>query len=214
LMRCSRTLGVRHPSNGPKMRQSVMSTRFTCLGAALFAAFLGPVERVNAQGVSADIWLGMRYASADNVKSTDEGAAGVVGGVTATWARRAIGRGHLIVGASASLQTSFERCPAITVSGECAGDVPNFYAGSALLGWEVRRGARGASLRVLAGPGAYFSQDRVALGATTQLDVATPQVGRAALFAFAQTAYVPAVRGTTYRLHGLGLGVRVRQKGV
>lgn len=205
-----RVTRVRHHFSGPKMRQSVMSARSTYLGAALGVALLGSVERVNAQGFSAEMWLGMRYASSDNVKYTDEGAAGVIGGVTTTWSRRAIGRGHLIVAASASLQTSFERCPATTVSGECAGDVPSFYAGNALLGWELRRGASGAALRVLAGPGAYFSQDRVALGATSQFDIATPHVGRAALFAFAQTAYVPAVRGTTYRLHGLGLGISVR----
>lgn len=187
-----------------------MSKRVTLLGAALVAAICGSVGRVNAQPFSTDLWLGMRYASADNVKYTDDGAAGIIGGVTTTWTRRALGRGHLIVGGSASLQTSFKRCPAVTVSGECAGDVPNFYAGNALLGWELRRGGRGASLRILAGPGAYFSQDRVAFGATGQFDLAAPQVGRAALFVFAQTAYVPALRSTTYRLHGLGLGIRLR----
>ena len=163
---------------------------------AVTAAFFGRVEWLRAQQFSADVWLGMRYASADNVKSTDEGATGVVGEVTTTWRTRAIGRGHLLIGANASVQTSFERCPATTLAGVCAGDVPNFYVGNALFGWELRRRSRGAAMRVLAGPGAYFSQDRVALGAVGQLDIATPQVRRVALFAFAKTAYVPELRST------------------
>lgn len=97
-------------------------------------------------------------------------------------------------------------------SGGCRGDFPTFRYLVALAGWEVgaARGGRGASARVLAGPGHYVSDEGSAFGLQARIELASPAPFGVALVASARGSLLPRFHDEAVTLGAVGFGVRLQ----
>lgn len=180
------------------------------LGVATFiAAFRSEV--VLAQGTSryaADASVGMWGQQTTGVYS-DDGGGGFSGELSVARRFHSNASGGMIVGANAAyyLQIGGGDSCRLLPGGDCAPQSPSVRLVGALTGWESRNGW----FRAMAGL-AYA--DPTTGGGTVaiqaRLDAAVWIVRHLGLTAAVHPAVIPRYRGDTFRLIGVGVGVRVR----
>lgn len=180
-----------------------MKQRLLVFGLALACGAV-PVTDASGQrwpAVSLDATAGLGASSGGgNFRSRGAVALDALFGIRL---RPAAGSG-LLAGLSAGLQGPIhggDDCLIAPGGGGCVPHFPLFYSAGALVGWE-RAGARGPSVRVLAGP-AYYRADEGgrALALQGRLDLATPALFHIALVASLRGAVLPDFRGDALACH-------------
>ena len=119
--------------------------------------------------------------------------------------------GSVIAGLALGAQTPLDGSDVCRLApgGGCVPNLPTLYSIAALAGWE-RGAARGASARLMAGPGYYWSDDGKTFGLQARMDLSTPPIGPVALVASMRGAMLPSFHSEAIGLWALGLGLRVR----
>jgi hypothetical protein len=130
--------------------------------------------------------------------------------IVALHARPAPG-GAVLIGLAAGWQGSIggaDDC-LISPTGGCVPDFPSITSIAALIGWEGGR-PRGATVRLVSGPGYYHGLGAHTLGLHGRVELATPAPFHVALVGFARGDLLPRLRGDSYALGAAGLGLRLQ----
>ncbi|MDQ2664800.1 MAG: hypothetical protein M3Z05_02215 [Gemmatimonadota bacterium] len=178
-------------------------------------AFSVLASRLSAQSerspLSADVAVGLSYGQGGGMRDARTGLA--ASGVIARALRPAhVGRPVVaLIGSTQGPISGGDVCLLTPGSGGCVPNYPRIESLGLLGGWTLGQGNDGAAARVLLGPAVFHSQDGGSTGgAQGRVDFATPALIHIALLAWGQGSVLPRLRGETYRLGAIGLGVRVR----
>lgn len=130
----------------------------------------------------------------------------------ATWRARPAARGSVLLGFSATFQSSLANADVCEPApgGGCVPRFPDIHAAGLLVG--VERGvASRPTFRMLGGVARYADADdgHPALGIQGRIDLATATWRGMALVTSLRAAVVPRLRGEAYQFGALALGLRV-----
>jgi len=200
---------IRYPRFRRLSRALVCAVRLS--GTGIVATASSASVAVAQRGVTnagVDLGLGVSFGHS----GTPYGLRDGVGlSVVASARLRRLSRGALVAGVnghtSSPMGLTADCAP--SPDGGCAPTFPTVSALGLLVGWELRQGERGATLRASAGPALVLPSDLGTTGGVQgRLDVSTPSVGHLAIIGYAH--HLVGAGSADLGVSSFGVGVRIR----
>lgn len=179
----------------------------TLLSAVILLSTPLPAQQRAPFSIDASIGAGHGYGGGNRVDRNGYALDALL-----AWRARPLTGGGLLLGVSGGIHAPHggDAICALDSDGRCIAGYPRITGAGVLTGWERAR-KRGASLRMLAGPGYHrVNGSGGALGLQGRVEVATPPWARVSLVGSLRAIYLPSYRGDSYLLRALGIGIRVR----